>query len=158
MNMAMSLTVEGAFDATRLAETCRSALRRTVMLVIPAAVVTAAAAPIGLQVFGQEYAKGALLLQLLAAAALPKAIIEIYMGVLRVQSRTRLVAMLQAVRFLGVLAVVLAFAESGSHYLMTVGLAVLVVHVGLAAAVYPRLRRVAHATAPSASGPERDIR
>jgi O-antigen/teichoic acid export membrane protein len=158
MNMAMSLTVEGAFDATRLAETCRSALRRTVMLVIPAAIVTAAAAPIGLQVFGHEYAKGAVLLQLLAAAALPKAIIEIYMGVLRVQSRTRLVAMLQAVRFGGVLAVVLAFANGGPHYLMTVGLAVLVVHVALAAAVYPRLRSIAHATAPSVIGPERDIR
>ncbi|HEY7486975.1 MAG TPA: hypothetical protein VH912_21120 [Streptosporangiaceae bacterium] len=159
-NMAMSLTVEGAFDGARLADTCRAALRRTVMLVGPASVIMIVVAPIGLQVFGHEYVQGARLLQLLAAAALPKAIIEIYMGVLRVQSRTRPIAILQAVRCLGVLAVILVFTAPAS-YLTTVGIAVLVVHVVVAAAVYPGLRRIAHANAPVtatiATGAERDI-
>jgi O-antigen/teichoic acid export membrane protein len=164
-NMAMSLTVEGAFDGTLLAETCRAALRRTVMLVAPAAVLVIVAAPIGLRVFGESYVHGSGLLRLLAAAALPKAIIEIYMGVLRVQSRTRPIAMLQAVRCLGVLVVILVFT-AGERYLVTVGVAVLVVHVIVAAAVYPRLRAITRPLerstraphAPSASGPERDIR
>jgi O-antigen/teichoic acid export membrane protein len=167
-NMAMSLTVEGAFDSERLAETTRAALRRIVMLVVPAAVVFIVAAPIGLRVFGDSYVHGSNLLRLLAAAALPKAIIEIYMGVLRVQSRTRPVAVLQAVRCLGVLAVVSVFTTSGS-YVTIVGVAVLVVHVAVAAAVYPKLRAIARpAAAPApaphdppasfASGPKRDIR
>jgi O-antigen/teichoic acid export membrane protein len=159
-NMAMSLTVEGAFDGTRLAETCRAALRRTMMLVVPASVIVIAGAPLGLQVFGHDYANGARLLQLLAAAALPKAIIEIYLGVLRVQSRTNLIALLQAVRFLGVLAVIVSF--TGGDYLTTVGAAVLVIHVAVAVAVYPRLRRITRtpvsAAAPSAQGPGEDIR
>lgn len=169
-NMAMSLTVEGAFDGARLAETCRAALRRTVLLVVPAALVIIVAAPVGLRVFGESYAHGAGLLRLLAAAALPKAIIEIYMGVLRVQSRTRPVAVLQAVRCAGVLAVILVFA-AGEHYLVMVGVAVLAVHVAVAAAIFPRLRAIARPSTGSpgpddpdvpqasfASGPERDIR
>jgi len=159
-NMAMSLTVEGAFDGTRLAETCRAALRRTVMLVAPASVIVVVGAPIGLQVFGHEYVRGALLLQLLAAAALPKAIIEIYMGALRVQSRTQLIAVLQGVRFLGVLAAILTF--TGEGYLTTVGIAVLVVHVIVAVGVFPKLRDITRApvsaAASSALGAERDIR
>lgn len=155
-NMAMSLTVEGAFDGSRLAESCRAALRRTVMLVVPASIIVIVGAPIGLQVFGHEYVHGARLLQLLAAAALPKAIIEIYMGVLRVQSRTHLVAMLQAVRFLGVLAAILTW--TGGHYLTTVGIAVLAVHVVVAAGVYPRLRGITRTPAPAEPGQERDTR
>jgi O-antigen/teichoic acid export membrane protein len=160
MNMAMSLTVEGAFDGTRLAETCRVALRRTVTLVIPASIIVIVAAPIGLRVFGHDYVNGARLLQLLAAAALPKAIIEIYMGVLRVQSRTSLIAVLQAVRFLAVLAVILTF--TGGRYLTTVGVAVLAVHIVIAAGVYPKLRAITQApvspAASSAPGPKRDTR
>jgi O-antigen/teichoic acid export membrane protein len=156
-NMAMSLTVEGAFDGTRLTETCRAALRRTVMLVLPAAVAVIAAAPVILRVFGEPYVHGAGLLRLLAAAALPKAIIEIYMGVLRVHSRTRPVAVLQAVRFVGVLAAIVVFT-AGDRYLTTVGLAVLAVHVGVAAAVYPGLRAATRTADPFAGGPERDIR
>ncbi|HEU5160525.1 MAG TPA: hypothetical protein VFU43_26235 [Streptosporangiaceae bacterium] len=163
-NMAMSLTVEGAFDGARLAETARAALRRTVMLVVPAALVVIVAAPIGLRVFGESYVHGSDLLRLLAAAALPKAIIEIYMGVLRVQSRTRPVAVLQAVRFLGVLAVITMFTANGA-YVTIVGVAVLAVHVVVAAAIYPRLRAIARprpssagSPASFASGPGRDIR
>ncbi len=168
-NMAMSLTVEGAFNGGRLADTTRAALRRVLMLLVPATAIVIVAAPIGLRVFGESYVQGADLLRLLAAAALPKAIIEIYMGVLRVQSRTRPVAALQAVRCLGVLGVISMFTTSGS-YVTIVGVAVLAVHVAVAAAVYPKLRAVArptaapHAAAPHdpqasfASGPKRDTR
>jgi hypothetical protein len=55
---------------------------------------------------------------------------------------------------------------AGERYLVTVGVAVLAVHVVVAAAIYPRLRAITRPPAqsrqaphaPSASGPERDIR
>lgn len=142
ITMAMSLTVEGVFDSARFAAKVRAALRRTIMLLIPASALTALGSPLAFRVFGAGYAaEGAPLLQLLAVATLPKAIIELYLGVLRVRSRTRLIAVIQAARFLGTLAVVLA-APSGSVLIAT-GMGVLIVHVLIAVAVFPALRRAA---------------
>jgi O-antigen/teichoic acid export membrane protein len=140
LTLSLSLTVEGAFDPSDLAASTRAALRRTYMLLIPIILIVVVAAPFALRIFGHGYAHaGGPLLQMLAVATLPKALIELYVGVLRVQSRTRLIALIQGVRFLGVLALVLAFIDPG--HLVTLGFMVLGVNVLVAVAIYPALRR-----------------
>jgi hypothetical protein len=142
VNMAMSLTVEGAFDAAGLAGACRSVLRRVALILVPIAVVILFGARLGLSVFGPGYAEhGAPLLRLLAIATLPKALIEVYVGVLRVQRRTRLVAILQATRFAGVLALVLVLTHGTD--VTGPGYAVLAVSTAVAVVVLPALLRAA---------------
>lgn len=150
VTMAMSLTVEGAYDGARFAAKVRAALRRTVMLLVPASALTALGSPLAFRVFGDGYAaEGAPLLQLLAIATLPKAVIELYLGVLRVRSRTRQIAAIQAARFVGTLAVVLAAPVES--LLIATGMGVLIVHVLIAIAVFPALRRAAAHGADSPS-------
>ncbi|HEY0542082.1 MAG TPA: hypothetical protein VGD53_27225 [Actinoallomurus sp.] len=142
VNMAMSLTVEGAFDTDGLAVATRSALRRMALILVPITLVIFFGAHLGLSVFGPGYAEhGAPLLRLLALAALPKALIEVFIGVLRVQRRTRLIALLQAVRFAGVLALVLILTDGAD--ITGPGYAVLSVTIAVAVAVLPALLRAA---------------
>ncbi|WP_460355742.1 hypothetical protein [Actinoallomurus acanthiterrae] len=149
VNMATSLTVEGAFDAGGLAAACRSALLRMTLILVPVTVVLLFGASVGLSLFGAGYARhGAPLLRLLALATLPKALIEVYIGVLRVRRRTRRVAVLQGVRFAGVLALVLALPGTTGP-----GYAVLAVSVALALAVAPALLRVIRTTTPTTPTP-----
>lgn len=139
ITLSLSLTVEGAFDASGLAEATRAAVRRTVMLMVPVIVLVVALAPACLELLGHGYGRyGGPLLQLLAVAILPKALIELYVGVLRVQSRTRLIVLLQGTRFLAVLALVPMLFD-GWH-LATIGWVVLGVNVAVAVAILPRLR------------------
>ncbi|MBC6459319.1 lipopolysaccharide biosynthesis protein [Actinomadura sp. HBU206391] len=155
ITMAMSLTVEGAFDDTRFAEKVRAALRRTVTLLVPVSALTIVCCPFALEVFGPGYAaQGAPLLQLLAAATLPKAVIELYLGVLRVRSRTRGIAVIQGARLLGTLAVVLVVPTES--ILIGTGVGVLFVHAAIAVAVFPALRRAASpGDDRAANGPRR---
>jgi O-antigen/teichoic acid export membrane protein len=81
MNMATSLTVEGAFDRDSLAVNSRRALRRAFMIIIPIVIVTILIGPLILRVFGSGFAdRGTLLLQLMALAVLPRVLIEIYLS------------------------------------------------------------------------------
>ncbi len=99
VNMSMSLTVEGAFDASTLAVNCRKALRKVICILLPCAVVVGLFAHVGLGLFGPGYAAyGAPVLELLAVATLPRALTEIYLGALRAQSRTSLIAIIQGAR------------------------------------------------------------
>ncbi len=99
INMGMSLTVEGAFQAATLAVNCRKALRRVASMLTPCAVLLALLAPWWLRLFGTAYAAhGATVLELLAVATLPRAVTEVYLGALRAQNRTSLVALIQAAR------------------------------------------------------------
>jgi hypothetical protein len=151
LTLSLSLTVEGSFDATVLAGSTRAALRRTYTLLIPVIAVVLVSAPFALRILGHGYAaKGAPLLQILAVATLPKALIELYCGVLRVQSRTRLIALLQGIRFLGVLGLVIAFIDPGR--LTTIGFMVLGVNTAVAIVIYPALRRAA-AVQPESGSP-----
>ncbi|GAA2725887.1 hypothetical protein [Actinocorallia aurantiaca] len=156
LNMAMSLTVEGSFDTTNLARTCRDALRRTLMLLVPVSLLMALVAPyvLGLPfLFGHGFRHHAgLVLTLLALSTLPKALIELYVGVLRVRSRTRLVALIQVLRFAGVLTGVVLFVND--HTLEAVGWSVLIVQSTVALAVLPALLRVVR-PAPSVPAPAR---
>ncbi|MFC7639753.1 hypothetical protein ACFQX6_00845 [Streptosporangium lutulentum] len=95
-NMAVSLTVEGSFNAARLAQSVRNALRRTFLIVGPIIAVVVAAAPLILNVFGPELSReGTPLLRLMALAVLPGTLIEIYLSMLRAQSRARRLAVVQ---------------------------------------------------------------
>lgn len=96
-NMATSLTVEGAADQARLGGYGRSALIGLLrLLVLPvAALVTLA--PVILHLFGPDYAaEGATTLRLLALAALPNAVIALYLGMARVRRRMAEVFLVQA--------------------------------------------------------------
>ncbi|MQY03193.1 polysaccharide biosynthesis protein [Actinomadura macrotermitis] len=159
LTLSFSLTVEGSFDRDTLAESTRAALRRTVMLLVPVTVLVVAAAPIGLRIYGHGYEAGAPLLQVLALAVLPKAVIELYIGALRVRNRTRLIALLQGVRLAGVLGLVVLLIDPAHLY--TIGVAVLAVNVAVAAAIWPGLRRTIRPERPaggsSTGDGERDI-
>ena len=109
VNMAMSLTVEGAFDASTISANGRAALRRMAMILVPCVLVVVLLAHWGLGLFGPGYAaNGGPVLVFLAIAALPAAAVELYLGMLRAQSRTSLVALVQGVRCFLVLSLTVA--------------------------------------------------
>lgn len=141
ISMAMSLTVEGAFDVTALAVNCRRALRKVSLVLLPCVALVCLVAPWGLRLFGPAYAAhGTLVLELLAVTALPCALIEVYLGALRAQSRTSVVALIQAAR--GVLQLGLAVALITVAGTTGAALATLVSQAVVAAAVGPGLWRV----------------
>ena len=138
VNMATSLTVEGAFDAAAIAANTRAALHRTMLVLLPAAAIVAAGAPFALRLFGPQYAAhGALILELLAVATLPKALTEMYLGALRAQSRTSRIALIQGVR--AALILVLAFTLTPVIGTVGAGVAVLVSQFAVAVFVAPGL-------------------
>ncbi|MEU3689667.1 lipopolysaccharide biosynthesis protein [Streptomyces narbonensis] len=96
INMASSLTAHASHSPESLAEGVRGALRRMALLLVPVVLVLVVLAPLILAPFGEEYARnGTTVLRLLAAAALPRVAVELYIGVLRVQGRTGMLAALQ---------------------------------------------------------------
>jgi O-antigen/teichoic acid export membrane protein len=96
-SLTMSLTVEGAHDPSRLATYSKSVLKQAVRLVVPAALGTAAFAPLILGLVGPSYAEhGTGLMRLLALASIPHILTGLYIGIARVQRRVRGVVMVQA--------------------------------------------------------------
>ncbi|MFF7815855.1 lipopolysaccharide biosynthesis protein [Streptomyces roseolus] len=96
INMASSLTAHASHSPESLAEGVRGALRRMVLLLVPVVLVLVLFAPLILAPFGQGYTdNGSLVLRLLAAGALPRVAVELYLGVLRVQGRTGMLAAVQ---------------------------------------------------------------
>ncbi|MBG0815623.1 lipopolysaccharide biosynthesis protein [Planomonospora sp. ID82291] len=152
LNMAISLTIEGAGDPAALAGKCRLALRRTMMLLVPAVAVTTLAAPLILGLgWGESYAEhGSDVLRLLALASIPHALIEIYLGVLRARSRVRALLVLQAL--LCVLVVGLSFLFFLAYGITGVGLGTLTAQVVVAAVIAPGLVRVLRRGGASGAG------
>jgi O-antigen/teichoic acid export membrane protein len=147
VNMAMSLTVEGAFDSQTLAANCRSALRRMLFILVPAATLVALIARPALSLYGPRYAAyGAPILELLAVATLPKMLTELYLGALRAQSRTRLVAVIQVTRCVLILG--LAVGLTAVMGITGAGIAALASQLVIALAILPGLRRVLTADRP----------
>jgi O-antigen/teichoic acid export membrane protein len=140
-NMAVSLTVEGSFNATRLAQSVRNALRRTFLIVGPIIAVVVVAAPLILRVFGPELSEaGTPLLRLMALAVLPGTLIEIYLSMLRAQSEARKLATVQigmAVLVLASIAVIFPYAG-----ITGVGYGMLGSQLLVALLILPGLRRV----------------
>jgi O-antigen/teichoic acid export membrane protein len=96
LNMMTSLTVEAALDMPRLRQLSRQALKQSMRLVVPVAALTALLAPLGLLVFGREYAdEGTTLLRLLALGAIPNVIAALGAGVARIEHRGWIVTAIQ---------------------------------------------------------------
>ncbi|GAA0625068.1 lipopolysaccharide biosynthesis protein [Streptomyces crystallinus] len=139
INMASSLTAHASHSPDRLADGVRGALRRMALLLVPVVAFLIVFAPRILAPFGADYAEhGTLVLRLLAAAALPRVAVELYIGVLRVQGRTGVLALLQGAMctlVLGSAAVLL-----GPTGIEGAGWAVLVSMCGMALVSAPGLR------------------
>ena len=147
VNMASSLTVEGTFDSHMLAANCRSALRRTLLILVPAAALVAVLARTTLGLYGSRYAAyGAPILELLALAALPKTLTELYLGALRAQSRTKLIAVIQVTRCVLILG--LALGLTAVMGVVGAGIAALATQSFVAILILPGLRRVLSAGRP----------
>ncbi|OSC62111.1 hypothetical protein B5181_25525, partial [Streptomyces sp. 4F] len=96
INMASSLTAHASHDPRRLADGVRGALRRMTLLLVPVVLFLVAFAPQILAPFDEGYAEhGSTVLRLLAVGALPRIVVELYIGVLRVQGRTGMLAAVQ---------------------------------------------------------------
>jgi O-antigen/teichoic acid export membrane protein len=147
-NLATSMTVEGGYEAGKLATNCRTALRRALGILVVAVAALALVAHWAFGALGPGYLAALPALFALAFAALPRAVVEIWIGVLRAQGRARQVARVQIA--IGVLVVgsVLAWLQTDEHALgqkldriTGVGVAVLVSYAAVAIAVLPGLRR-----------------
>ncbi|MFD5768968.1 lipopolysaccharide biosynthesis protein [Streptomyces sp. NPDC127049] len=147
INMASSLTAHASHSPDSLAEGVRGALRRMVLLLVPVVLVLVLFAPLILAPFGQGYTdNGSTVLRLLAAGALPRVAVELYIGVLRVQGRTGMLALVQGgmcVLVLGSAAVLL-----GPYGISGAGMAVLGGMTVMAVACVPGLRAVLRGKAP----------
>lgn len=155
-NLAHSLTVEGMYEAHNLALNGRIALRRALGIQLVAAVVVALAAPYGLGVFGRGYLDAVALLQILAFAALPRAVVDIWVGVLRAQNRARDVARVRIASGSLLISLVLVSLQMdaisrglGVTLITGVGLAVLASQTIAALWVLPSLWRFLAEAAPT---------
>lgn len=147
INMASSLTAHASHSPERLAEGVRGALRRMTVLLVPVVLVLVVFAPQVLAPFGADYAEhGSTVLRLLAAAALPRVVVELYIGVLRVQGRTGMLAAIQGAMCVSVLgsAVFLlgpaGISGAGLAMLLSMTLVALVAAPGLRSALGGRGR------------------
>ena len=132
LNMTTSLTVEVAFDESRLREYCERVLAQTFRLVVPATFVVVVAAPYILRVFGHEYAaEGTTLLRLLALATVPNVIVALGLSVARIQHSGRMVLWTQGALCVSTLGLSLALLPPLG--IDGVGLAVLVSQTMVAA-------------------------
>lgn len=85
---ASSLFAEGVHDRSGLRRAFAAGARFTAVLLVPTMVVVFAAAPQILSLFGPEYADhGAPLLRILTLAAVPDAVTNLYVAVLRAEDR-----------------------------------------------------------------------
>ncbi|MFZ4297588.1 lipopolysaccharide biosynthesis protein [Streptomyces cinereoruber] len=149
INMASSLTAHASHSPDSLAEGVRGALRRMALLLVPVVLVLVVFAPLILAPFGGDYAEhGTTVLRLLAAAALPRVAVELYIGVLRVQGRTGMLAAVQGA--MCVLVLGSAAALLGPYGIGGAGIAVLGSMTVMAAACVPGLRAVLKGRAPEA--------
>ncbi|MFG3499494.1 lipopolysaccharide biosynthesis protein [Streptomyces sp. NPDC047928] len=154
INMASSLTAHASHSPGSLADGVRGALRRMALLLVPVVLVLVVFAPQILAPFGASYAEhGTTVLRLLAAAALPRVAVELYIGVLRVQGRTGMLAAVQGamcVLVLGSAAALMAPAGIAGA-----GLAMLLSMTVMAAAAAPGLRAALLGRPPKPPRPRR---
>ncbi|WP_345660822.1 lipopolysaccharide biosynthesis protein [Streptomyces venetus] len=144
INMASSLTAHASHDPRQLADGVRGALRRMTLLLVPVVAVLVLFAPYILMPFSPDYAEhGSTVLRLLALGALPRVVVELYIGVLRVQGRTGVLAALQGAMcalVLGSAAVLFTpagIAGAGWAVLLSMTVIAVVSTAGLRAALRP---------------------
>ncbi|HZO95753.1 MAG TPA: hypothetical protein VFB42_00120 [Gaiellaceae bacterium] len=94
LNMTTSLTVEVAYDESKLRDYFRRILRQTLRLVVPVVVVLTAAAHYVLLAFGAAYAReGATCLRLLALSTIPNVVVMLGLSMARIQHDARLASL-----------------------------------------------------------------
>jgi len=149
VNMAVPMAVEGVHDPSNLAGYCRSALARALGLLCVGVVVIGLAAPYTMGLLRVGYLDAVPLLQLLAFASLPSAVVDIYLGTLRARTmRVRIIAVqsLRAVAVLGLVVVLQhyhnLFLHFGDPRLTAVGAAVLLGQLVVMVVVLPELGRL----------------
>ena len=159
MNLAQSLTVEGGFDEGELGAYTRTALKRAGLVLLAAAVVLIVGGPLLLRLLGPGYVGATALLQLLALAAFPRAVFEVWLGVLRAQGRARTLARVQIISgvvVVGAVALALPGGDGawglGVSTATRVGVVILVVQTAVTCALLPGLRRFLVATRPTHRG------
>ncbi|HEX7497135.1 MAG TPA: lipopolysaccharide biosynthesis protein [Candidatus Limnocylindrales bacterium] len=97
VNMAISLSVEGAGQRSEVGRAMRRMLKLLVGLQLPLVVAVALFAPVILQVFGSRYSdEGATLLRLLALGVVPHGVNAVCLGVARVRRQLRVIFAIQA--------------------------------------------------------------
>ncbi|MER8184905.1 MATE family efflux transporter [Kitasatospora sp. NPDC094015] len=139
-SMGQSLTVEGAAEPGRLAEHARRMLRHTAALITPAALVTVAAAPWILRLFGADYAEhGTTVLRLMALSALPNVLFGVAVHVARVRQALVFLTGLQLA--FAALLLLLVLVLMPRHGLTGVGVAWLATSTVLALALAVTARR-----------------
>ncbi|MFC8568794.1 lipopolysaccharide biosynthesis protein [Streptomyces sp. NPDC057245] len=148
INMASSLTAHASHDPRRLADGVRGALRRMTLLLVPVVLFLVAFAPQILAPFDEDYAEhGSTVLRLLALGALPRIVVELYIGVLRVQGRTGVLAAVQGAMCVLVLgSATLLFTPAG---IAGAGWAVLVGMSVVAVGCVPGLRAALRGADPT---------
>lgn len=146
VNMAASMAVEGVCDPSSLANHCRAALTRALGLLMIGVVGISLAAPYTMGLLGTGYLDAVPLLQLLAFASLPSAVVDIYLGTLRARTMRRRIIAVQSLRAVSVLGLVVVlqhyqqfFLDFGDPRLTAVGAAVLLGQLVAMLAVLPEL-------------------
>jgi O-antigen/teichoic acid export membrane protein len=149
VNMAVSMAVEGVYDPSSLAGYCRSALTRAMGLLLVGVVGIGLAAPYTMGLLGAGYLDAVPLLQLLAFASLPSAVVDIYLGTLRAQTKRVQIIGVQSLRAVAVLGLVVVlqhyhqlFLHFGDPRLTAVGVAVLLGQLVVMLVVLPELGRL----------------
>lgn len=105
-NMSTSLMVEAAFDQSKLINYTKRMLVRTLQMIVPAVLGIVVLAPFVLQLFGKSYVEeGTMLLRLLALATLPTIVTTMFISLLRIQRRMKLLVLLQAFLCLSILGI-----------------------------------------------------
>ncbi|MEU0676011.1 lipopolysaccharide biosynthesis protein [Streptomyces sp. NPDC006172] len=160
INMASSLTAHASHDPGQLADGVRGALRRMIVLLVPVVLVLVIFAPRVLLAFSEDYAEhGTTVLRLLAVGALPRVVVELYIGVLRVQGRTGVLAVLQGAMCASVLgSAAVLFVPAGIEgagwaVLLSMSLIAVVCVVGLRSALRRDATTLSREAAPPLGPP-----
>jgi O-antigen/teichoic acid export membrane protein len=152
-----ALVVEAAKDPQHAHRHARAVLRRICVIVLPAAVVVTLAAPLVLSLFGADYrAQATTVLQLMMASIFPRVIVSLYVTKCRLENRTFLLAILQLVQAVILIAATVALAPALG--LAAVGWAALAAEVVPGIAVTAGVVRWLRSDARSASSARADAR
>jgi O-antigen/teichoic acid export membrane protein len=144
VNVAGSLTVEGARQRDRLGELVARLLRRAALVAVPLVIVVLAGAPWILTLYGDAYAANSTdLLRVVVLAALPRIVIVVWMSLNRVRQQLGRILAVQAAITSSVLAVSWVFLPT--HGILAVGVAHLVTQTVVAVALLPGLRHAVRA-------------
>lgn len=94
-NFVASLIVEASTTEHRTKDLARIVLKKSMMIMVPAALVLIVFAPWILQIFGPAYSENSTtLLRLLALTCLPRIVNSVYNAVCRIQHRTHIVGIM----------------------------------------------------------------